>query len=375
MPIIVKPIKDVNPSTDRDPIDRRSDGFDPLIPYQMIPLGETREMVVQTGDFKAEMSFTKPDISNMSNFRILSQSQPNLFPLPGPGVFVRRVALPERSVVQFTLDGRSLGVTILEGRDRPGLGAPLLKPDVNLRISVKGTVTRRVAVCYVFDRIHPDTGARQDFAGHLAEVHNVYHDQANFSIVNIDGASASTPAARTITLTGTMGKVFELTDTKLIGRVINGFESKFPGVFAQTHCVVMSIPVPLRIKKLPKNRIGGINIVMHQKTTGRKFNLLLGGTPLAKASRNQGGPRVTPVRLLRHTMAHELGHSLGLSHNPAEVAQLPQLEIGKEINPVFFQPVFHNLMFPVNFIFSDRINGAQVEILHLTPPPFRLFEF
>lgn len=375
MPIIVKPIKDVNLSTDRDPIDRRSDGFDPLIPYQMIPLGETREMVVQTGDFKAEMSFTKPDISSMSNFQILSQTRPNLLPLPGPGVPVRRIALPEQSVIQFTLAGRALGITVLEGRDRPGLGVPLLKPDVNLSISVKGDVIRQLAVCYVFDRINRDTGARQDFAGHLAEVHNVFHDQANFSIVNVDGPSASTLAARTMTLTGTMGKVFNLTDTRLIGRVINGFESKFPGVFGQTHSVVMSIPVPLRIKKLPKVRIAGVNMVMHQRTTGRKFNLLFVGVPLARARPTQGGPQVTPVRLLRHTLAHELGHSLGLPHSPGELKDLPQLEIGKVVNPVFFQPVFHNLMFPVNVIFSDRINGVQVEILHLTPPPFRLLEF
>src|SRR5262245_45904205 len=99
MPILVKPCHP----------DRPTDGYDPGWPAQMIPLGQTREMVVQTGDFKAEMNFRIPDISSMSNFRILRQSTPNLTPLPGPGVQVRRVVLPERSVVQFTLHGRAVG--------------------------------------------------------------------------------------------------------------------------------------------------------------------------------------------------------------------------------------------------------------------------
>ena len=75
MPIIIKPVAN---------IDNPTDGFDPEISYQMIPLGKSREMELQTGDFKAEMSFSEPGISRMSNFRILQQKVPNLFPLPGP---------------------------------------------------------------------------------------------------------------------------------------------------------------------------------------------------------------------------------------------------------------------------------------------------
>ena len=72
----------------------------------------------------------------MSDFRILRQTSSNLFPLPNPGVPVRRIALPERSVVQFTLFGRAPGLTVLEGRDRP-VGGPPLKPDLQLLIAVK----------------------------------------------------------------------------------------------------------------------------------------------------------------------------------------------------------------------------------------------
>jgi hypothetical protein len=273
MPVLVKPRSDLNTPFPKNPLDRRSDGFDPLIPYQMIPLSATREMIAVTGDFKAEMTFTKPDSCNMSNFRILQQQRPSTFPLPGAGVFVRRITLPEQSVVQFTLDGRGLGNTVLEGRDRP-LPAPLLEPDFSLHISVKSNQTRRVAVCYVFDRINSDSGERGKFDEHLAEVSKTYEDQANIAIDNIDGKSAGSLEARTITLNGSMGTVFNLLDRKLIGRVTKALDSKFPDLFGKVDAVVLSIPVPLKLKG---DREAGFGGGFRDKSTGRVFKLLFIG--------------------------------------------------------------------------------------------------
>ncbi len=368
MPIIVN----FDRPSNGNPVDHATDGFDPEVPYQMIPLGGTRELVVQTGDFKAELNLTIPDISSMSNFRILRQTTPNLSPLPGRGVFVRRIALPERSVVQFTLSGRAPGMTVLEARDRPGLGVPPLKPDFQLQISVKASESRRLAVCYVFDRINRDTGARLDFATHLEQVHRVFHDQANFSIVNVDGPSASTLAARTVTLNGTCGKVFNLLDNTRIGRMIDAFDAKFPGVFGRVDSVVFSIPVPLRIKTRPKVRISGFNFQARRKSSGRIFSLLLVGPSAPRPRPKEGGPRPSATRLLQKTLAHEMGHALGLAHDPAE---MPPEKVGSILNPIFFQPHVHNLMFPNNFILSDRLNGAQVEIIHLKRPEFRVINF
>ncbi len=368
MPIIVKPLNNLD--SPGNPLNRPSDGFDPTIPYQMIPLGQSREMVVQTGDFKADMNLTIPDISSMSNFRILRQSTPNLFPLPGPGVPVRTIALPERSVVQFTLAGRSLGITVLEGRDRPGQGAPPLQP-LKLVVSVKGNQQRKFAVCYVFDRINRDVGARRDFAGHLAEVNKIFNEQANFSIVNIDGPAASTLAARTITLNGTSGKVFDMRDNDLLGRVIDGFDARFPGVAAKIHCVVFVVQVPIRDSNDQKARILGFSFQGLRKSTRRPFSILLVGPQDPPRKSTSGGRQPSQVSMLRHTMAHEIGHSFGLDHDPVKKKLPPEL-LGTDVNPIFFtSPQLFNLMFPNNFLQSDRINGVQVEVMHRVGPQFR----
>lgn len=369
MPIIIKPLAGPNPNTSPD---RRTDGFDHAIPYQMIPVGGVREMGLQTGDFKAEMSFTRPDISSMSNFRVLSATSPKLFPLPGPGVFVNRIALPERSFIQFTLRGRAAGMTILEGRDRP-TEAPLLKPDFKLHVSVLPSVTRKIATVYAFDRINRDRGTRIDMAGHLANTHKVFHDQANFTIVNIDGPAASSRAARKVTLNGTMGKAFELLNKKVLRLLIQAIESAFPRLFIEVHCVIIPVPLPIVLKG--KAGIVGVNLRLADSKTQRIFNTLMIGAQRRRPPAKQGGSQPTPSQLLQNAVAHELGHSLGLKHHPSEVAQLPPKIVRGDINPEFFKPDFHNLMFPTQLIVSERLNGVQVEILHEFHPPFRVLEF
>jgi hypothetical protein len=42
------------------------------------------------------------------------------------------------------------------------------------------------------------------------------------------------------------------------------------------------------------------------------------------------------------------------------------------VKPLFFvTPQLFNLMFPTSFLLSNRLNGAQIEIMHLLGPQFR----
>jgi Metallo-peptidase family M12B Reprolysin-like len=347
MPIIVKPVGN---------IDNVTDGFDPETSYQMIPIGKTREMELQTGDFKAELSFSEPDISSMSNFRILQQKVPNLFPLPGPGVQVNRIALPEKSVIQFTLSGRQVGKTFLAGNDRPSGGSDLLPADFLVEISVKPHQIRRFAVCYLFDRVNRDKGVRLQFGRFFREISAIYEKQANTTLINIDGdASSNAATAKSIILNGTSGKTFKLFDGKLLGRVVDTFESTFPGVFAQTNCVVFPVTVPLVVgKKHPL----GFQMNIHRKSDNQKFNTIF-----------LGPTQNTKDRALLHTLAHEIGHTFGLDHNPAKQPPGPKPKVLPD--PNLLPNSMHNLMFPTDLIESNRLNRNQIENLHLFIPPFR----
>jgi hypothetical protein len=345
MPIIVKPIGN---------IDNVTDGFDPETSYQMIPVGKTREMELQTGDFKAEMSFSEPDISSMSNFRVLQQKVPNLFPLPGPGVQVNRIALPEKSIIQFTLSGRQVGRTFLAGNDRPSGGSDLLPADFLVEISVKPTQSRRFSVCYVFDRVNRDKGNRLAFGRFFREISSIYEKQANTTLINIDGDASSSSAARTIRVDGS-SKTFNLFDGKLLGRVVDAFESSFPGVFAQTSCVVFPVTVPLVVENL---RPLGFQMNIHRTSDNRKFSTIF-----------LGPTQNTRDRALLHTLAHEIGHTFGLTHNPATQPPGPRPKV--QPDPNLLPNSMHNLMFPTDLIQSNRLNRNQIENLHLFIPPFR----
>lgn len=323
-----------------------TDGFDPDANYQMVPLGSTREMFVETGEFRAELSVVASTlVTAMSNFRVLLPGSNLPSSLPGPNLFVQKVIIPERTLVQFTLTGGNVGMTVIRGRDLPNARPPAAKPNFQLMVSVKKQEMRFFTVCYLFDRINRDKRVRLPIAQLLNEVNGVFEQQTNFSVRNIDGPAASTLRAKTLTINGSVGKRFNVYDKKLIGRVIDAFNLKFPNAFSTTHGVIFVLPVPITARddklKFVDNSIVAINLKARRTVDNRSFNIVFVGSVLNKDFTD-----------LRHALAHEIGHSFGLDHN----TQI-------------------NLMFPSLEIKSKRLNMNQIEIMHLMGPQFRQVDY
>ena len=96
----------------------------------------------------------------MSNFRVLLPGSNLPASLPGPNLFVQKVTIPERTLVQFTLTGGNVGMTVIQGKDRPNARPPEAKPNFQLMVSVKRQEMRFFTVCYLFDRVNRDKRAR-----------------------------------------------------------------------------------------------------------------------------------------------------------------------------------------------------------------------
>ncbi len=321
-----------------------TDGFDPDANYQMVPLGSTREMFVESGEFRAELAVKgSTAVTAMSNFRVLLAGSNLPASLPGPNLFVQKVTIPERTLVQFTLTGGNVGMTVIQGKDLPNARPPAAKPNFQLLVSVKRQEMRFFTVCYLFDRINRDKRARLPIAELLNDVNAVFEQQTNFSVRNIDGPAASTLAAKTLTIDGSVGKKFNVYDKKLVGRVIDAFNLKFPNLFSTTHGVIFVLPVPITARegKIIDDSNVAINMKARRKVDNRSFNIVFVGSVLNKDFTD-----------LRHGLAHEIGHSFGLDHN----TQI-------------------NLMFPSLDIKSKRLNFNQIEIMHLMGPQFRQVDY
>jgi hypothetical protein len=334
-----------------------TDGFDPDVPYQFIELSRERPMGVRTFDFKSLVEISDPGICQMSDFRIVRQTVPNISPVPfpGPGTLVSRMALPANSLVTFSLHGLAQGRTFMKGRDQRDDADVFPGAKYTLEISVHPRKHKRFATCYVFDRINQDSGRRVDFASEFREINDAFEAQAALTVENIDAGRLATNIRR-ITLDVPLRAGFELSSPEQNRQLINKFEAEHPGVLQSVDALIVVLPVPMLFEGRDTELVGFYHELRRAADDSRISLLLI--SPLA----------FNDIAELTSTMAHEIGHFLGLNHLPERVrrADIPESERGKRNpNPDAFPFDQRTLMYPFTFMRSLRVNRVQIELMQL----------
>lgn len=349
--------------TKRHPFaDEIGDGFDPAIPYQMIPALGTRPLGLRTGMYPVELNVSMDVSCGMENFHAtdpLGMVLPDV-PAPGSGA-TKSVKLPANVTVYFDLragihhsSGKLRVHEVVEGRTLP-------YPTIELLLSVMREKSVSITHCYVFDEINPDTGRRYPYDEAIKEADKIFFNQAN---VHVNSAGS----AKTISVPGSLGATFDPIDDARVHRVLaTAVQELGPGIFNQgSSAVIFHIPMTLL-------GTGDWDPVTHQAIKRERPLALtvpytLGGTACDVIWVTDVYPENNDTRL-SHTMPHEIGHFLGLEHLPqTEEEVFPK---GMPVGPkkAKYQELWlHNLMYPSNFIRSKRLNGSHIERAHLGRP-------
>jgi hypothetical protein len=149
---------------------------------------------------------------------------------------------------------------------------------------------------------------------------------------------------------------FEVLTPEANRHLIEKFEEAHPGVLQSVDAVIVVLPVPITVEGRDTGLVGLYQELRRESDGSRISLLLISSIAFAEL------PDLTS------TMAHEMGHFLGLHHLPEVVrrADIPESERGKE-NPdpdafPFFQ---RTLMYPFTFMRSLRLNRVQIELMQL----------
>jgi hypothetical protein len=321
------------------------DGYDANIPYQMVPRGEARFMTLETGPFPVEMTVGAGVSCGLTNFRGIRPFGSTVPGLPDSSRATQKVTIPANIEVQFDIgSGVVPGHGILEVRQLQG-GRPSPRPELAMILSVKARTSRNFLVCHVFDAVNIDTGVRPSIDLALQTAKRVFAEQSNILIL-----TSGDPV--TVTMRGSMGTTFDPLGKPLVRRLLTATRKQHgANVFDRHTAVIFMLPVPVVLVDGKGESSSLLGVAVPYEMDGKAFETILVSAGTASRQLQLG-----------HTLAHEIGHVMNLEHLPETEAEVfPKGMPAAEKQAKFQEFRIRNLMFPTNFVQSNRLNGFQIE--------------